>query len=299
MLWQGAPATAQNSEIQPLASTTLLLHLTRAGPNLVAIGDYGNLLLSEDSGQHWQQIIVPTRALLVRAFFINAAEGWVVGHDSVILHTRDGGEHWSLQYTDPQGNTPLFDVYFQDPLHGLAVGAYGSCLRTGDGGRHWQTCVINKEEDYHLNRLTQTAAGLFIAAEAGRIYRSQDQGKHWQTVESGYQGSLFGILELSDHRLLAYGLRGHILISIDSGAHWQSLKPVVQSLLMDAIQFPGGNIVICGTAGVLLLSDDDASTFQVHRQSSRASIMSMLPLPEHRLLLAGEHGIAVTEELSQ
>jgi len=234
--------------------------------------------------------------LLVRAFFINALEGWVVGHDAVILHTLDGGERWTLQYIDEQGNTPLFDVFFRDPLHGLAVGAYGRCLQTDNGGKLWQSCTISKEEDFHLNRLTATAAGLFIAAESGRIYRSQDQGKNWQALDSGYPGSLFGILELSDGRLMAYGLRGHVLLSSDSGEYWQPVPPVVQSLLTDAIQLPGGRIIISGTAGTLLLSSDAGKSFQPSPQSSRSAIMNLLPLSGQRLLLTGEKGVTVIQE---
>ncbi|HED13039.1 MAG TPA: hypothetical protein ENI62_05185 [Gammaproteobacteria bacterium] len=289
--------SVDNSEIQPLAVAALLLQVSRAGQRLIAVGDFGDLLLSDDSGKHWRQIVVPTRALLVRAFFINAQEGWVVGHDAVILHTTDGGEHWSLQYADPKGNTPLFDIYFSDDQHGLAVGAYGSCLRTADGGTHWQQCTVNAEEDYHLNRLIVTTAGLFIAAEAGRIYRSQDQGAHWQAIDSGYQGSLFGILELANHDMLAYGLRGHVLFSTDAGASWQPRKTAVLATLMDAVQLPGGSIVISGTAGTLLISSDQGKTFRIREQPNRAAILSLLPLPNQGLLLAGEHGVSVIQAM--
>lgn len=298
-LWLSSErAVAQSSEIQPLAASALLLHVLRAGQRLIAVGDFGDLLLSDDAGKNWRQIVVPTRALLVRAFFLNAREGWVVGHDAVILHTLDGGENWSLQYTDPKGNTPLFDIYFSDSQHGLAVGAYGSCLRTDNGGTHWQPCTVNAEEDFHLNRLAVTSAGLFIVAEAGRIYRSQDQGEHWQVIDSGYQGSLFGILELSNQSLLVYGLRGHVLISTDAGASWQPRETAVLATLMDAIQLPGGNIVISGTAGMLLISTDQGVTFSAREQPNRAAILALVPLPNQRLLLAGERGISLIQAVA-
>ncbi len=287
-------AVAENSEIQPLAASALLLHITHAGPRLIAVGDFGDLLLSDDDVKNWPQVVVPTRALLVRVFFITALEGWVVGHDAVILHTIDGGEHWELQHADPKGNTPLFDIHFSDSHHGLAIGAYGSCLRTVDGGVHWQQCMVNAEEDYHLNRLTVTSSGLFITAEAGRIYRSLDLGRHWETIDSGYQGSLFGLLELTNHKLLAYGLRGHVLTSTDGGTSWRPVIITVSATLMDAIQLPDGMIVISGTAGTLIVSTDQGKSFEVREQSNRAAILALLALPDQQLLMVGELGITKT-----
>ena len=49
----------------------------------------------------------------------------------------------------------------------------------------------------HLNAIAGGGNGvLYVAAEAGRLYRSADGGHHWSQLPSPYEGSFFGILPL-------------------------------------------------------------------------------------------------------
>ena len=51
---------------------------------------------------------------------------------------------------------------------------------------------------------------LFVAAEAGAIYRSLDSGVTWQKVLTGYIGSFWGGLTAKDGTVYATGMRGNI-----------------------------------------------------------------------------------------
>jgi len=83
----------QPAEIAPLAATSLLLDLAQAGDRLVAVGERGHVLLSDDEGVTWRQAkSVPTRAMLTAVYFADGEYGWAVGHDETILNTVDGGE---------------------------------------------------------------------------------------------------------------------------------------------------------------------------------------------------------------
>ena len=79
------------------ATQARLFGITRAGDRLVAVGQRGFILYSDDWGESWQQANVPVRSTLLTAFFINPQEGWVSGHDGVVLHSSDGGESWIKQ----------------------------------------------------------------------------------------------------------------------------------------------------------------------------------------------------------
>ena len=63
--------------------------LTAAEGRLVAVGDRGHVLVSADQGATWEQILVPTRAMLTAVAFADAKNGTAVGHDGVILATND------------------------------------------------------------------------------------------------------------------------------------------------------------------------------------------------------------------
>jgi photosystem II stability/assembly factor-like uncharacterized protein len=58
--------------------------------------------------------------------FVDAQEGWAVGGEGTIIHTTDGGGHWSSE----RSGTPhqLERVFFTDKAHGWAVGFGGTVV---------------------------------------------------------------------------------------------------------------------------------------------------------------------------
>ncbi len=111
-----------------------MIDVVQAGKRLVAVGDRGHILYSDDQGASWVQAKVPTRQLLTAVFFIDGQHGWAVGHDAKILASSDAGATWSEQFKDLSREAPLLDVLFNDPNHGFAVGAYGALIETTDAG---------------------------------------------------------------------------------------------------------------------------------------------------------------------
>ena len=80
-----------------LAARGLLNGLARAGQRIVAVGQRGHVLYSDDAGKHWQQADVPVSSDLVAVSFPDATHGWAVGHDGVVLHSADAGRSWTRQ----------------------------------------------------------------------------------------------------------------------------------------------------------------------------------------------------------
>jgi photosystem II stability/assembly factor-like uncharacterized protein len=64
--------------------------------------------------------------------FVSAAQGWVVGQNTILV-TSDGGAHWRAQLT---GDLNLTSVDFVNGRDGWAVGTT-SLLATTDGGARW------------------------------------------------------------------------------------------------------------------------------------------------------------------
>ena len=142
--------------------------------------------------------------------------GFAVGHDSVILRTTDAGDTWERVHWAPEEEAPLFDVWFADASNGVAIGAYGSHFITDDGGDTWIFEPLG-DTDWHLHQIAHADDGrLYIAAEAGYIYRSDDGGDTWTELVSPYEGSYFGVLPLGGETVLVFGLRGHLFRSEDS-----------------------------------------------------------------------------------
>jgi photosystem II stability/assembly factor-like uncharacterized protein len=304
------------AEIEPLAKSSLLLDLAVAGTRLVAVGERGHVLLSDDNGAKWRQAkSVPTRAMLTAVFFADSQYGWAVGHDETILNTVDGGENWTRSHFAPEAQQPLLDLWFANRVSGIAVGAYGAYFTTNDGGRHWASAKFapppakvpkhdgeaapgegqeNSEDlppDYHLNRIVGVGNRLYIAAEAGQLYRSDDRGATWRALPSPYEGSLFGLVPIRGEGLLAFGLRGHLFRSADAGETWTRLESHTTSMLTDGLAINDLRVVIGGLAGVLLVSGDAGETFRLTQQDDRKGVSALLPGPAGRVVVAGEGGV--------
>jgi len=311
-----AGATEEYSVLAPLAVRTLLLDVRVVpGGGLVAVGQRGHVLLSSDGGQSWRQRLTPTRATLTAVHFADAQHGWAVGHDEVILRTTDGGETWSRAHFAPDKEQPLLAVCFADAQTGLAVGAYSTVYRSADGGATWVSApfeprpvkaaaaavardpkrdVMREDEGVaqpHLNAIVAGAGTrLYIAAEAGHLYRSDDGGETWLELPSPYEGSFSGVLPLDGDSLLVFGLRGHLYRSDDAGLTWRQLATGTITLLAGGTRLPDGTIVIAGAAGVVLVSTDGARTFERHQEADRKGFAAVAPAGDG-VALVGEAGV--------
>ena len=312
LTFPAVPVLAAESQFMPLADKSLLLDGQVIGDRIVVVGERGHILVSEDDGRTWQQQPVPTRVTLTSVFFIDPANGWAAGHDSLILRTIDGGRHWHKVYSDPEDERPILDLWFKDALHGYAIGGYGLFLMTHDAGKSWEHVAFNPatlildnvnygdpiaEEDaawvdFHLNQMAATENGrILIAAEAGSIYRSDDGGRSWLSLPSPYEGSFYGSLSLGRGKVLLFGLRGHLFISENAGNSWSPVVSNTQATLNDGIRLRDGHIVLGGLAGTLLISKDQGQSFELHGQADRAGIAKVLQANDGALILIGEMGV--------
>jgi photosystem II stability/assembly factor-like uncharacterized protein len=281
----------QHAVKAPLAVSSLLLGAAVRDDLVVAVGERGHILVSADSGRSWRQAEVETRALLTGVFMHDARLGWAVGHDEVVVRTRDGGLTWTRVHNAPEHEKPLLDVWFADARTGLAVGAYGGLLATDDGGDTWTPRKVRGEDDFHLNQIAAAADGtLFLAGEAGHLYRSGDKGVTWQPLPSPYEGSFFGLLPRPDGSLLAFGLRGHLYLSPDGGRSWAPIATGTEETLTCALDLGSGRFVVGGMAGTVLWSDEAGTAVRRQELPDRKAIAALAQAAPGTLLLFGEGG---------
>lgn len=316
-------AESEWSVIMPLASKSMMLDIASVGDTFVIVGDRGHVLISEDQGRSWVQQRTPTRRLLAGVWFHDRNLGWAVGHDAVILRTEDGGENWCLVHTAPEREQPLFDVWFEDERNGFAVGAYGYVLRSSDGGLTWgeerleivaepsvdetnDDDVTADEEDFgddewtdddsiaadlHLNRIIEgNDDALYLAAEAGTVFRSDDRGRSWVALDPSYDGSFFGGLPPDDESMLIFGLRGNMFRTWDAGATWRQVRLPVETSLFGASRVPDGGVIVVGTAGVMLVSNE-GDRFRLVQREDRKALVSAMRTGDGALIVIGEPGV--------
>ncbi|MGV8842389.1 MAG: WD40/YVTN/BNR-like repeat-containing protein [Pseudomonas sp.] len=285
------------------AIESLLLDVTRAGTRLVAVGDRGHILFSDNNAKIWTQAKVPTKQMLTAVFFVDDKKGWAVGHDAQILASEDGGATWTQQYIDREreAGAPFLDVWFQDANTGFVVGAYNALFVTHDGGKHWEDISerLDNEFAYHLNGIVAVKdAGLFIVGELGSMFRSADGGQTWETLEGPYEGSLFGALATNQaDTLLVYGLRGHLFRSTDFGASWEQIElntshnGPLEFGLADGTLLADGSMVVVGHGGSVLKSTDNGRSFSVFNRPDRLSLAGVSATDDGKLILVGQGGV--------
>jgi photosystem II stability/assembly factor-like uncharacterized protein len=262
-----------------------------AGQRLVAVGERGHVLLSDDHGATWTQAdSVPTRALLTGVCFSNARQGVAVGHDEVILTTQDAGRTWDLAHFAPQSQQPLLDVACENGGRVIAVGAHGVCFMSENGGKGWRESSLG--QDFHLNKIAVAAPSrLYVAAEGGHLYRSDDSGESWHELTPGYDGSFFGVRSLGGDVVLAYGLRGNLFRSEDAGTTWRKVATGTLAMLNDVVKLDGDHSVAAiGLSGVVLVSHDAGRSFLLMQQEDRQGLSAAMAVGDNTLVAVGEGG---------
>jgi photosystem II stability/assembly factor-like uncharacterized protein len=275
-----------------IAHKSLLLDIARVDKQVIAVGMRGHVLLSSSCGGAWTQLIVPTRKTLNSIFFIDNSNGWIVGHDSVILKTVDGGQQWQVMYEDTEAEQPLFDVLFISAKKGFAVGAYGAFLVSNDGGQSWQSSAIYGEDDFHLYSITRMPGGeLIVSGEAGSVYLSINDGDSWEKIKTPYEGTYFGNIVLANDRILLFGMRGHIYSSTDLGYSWEKIESGSSYALSAGLELSDGTVLLSGDAGVLIGSHDRGRSFSKQPGSKRSHKIAMTECVDGGVLAVGEAGV--------
>jgi len=291
-----AQAKSKESIIAPLADQALALDITRAGDALVSVGSRGHILVSNDDGDSWKQSSSPVNTALTGVYFADADTGWAVGHDAVVMATQDAGKTWKVQYSDPDRESPLLDIWFQkDGLTGYAVGAYGFVLATKDGGATWEEQFLgdpDEPDEFHLSQLNLGANNkLYMAAEAGAAYISSDLGSTWERTYPPYEGSFFGTVPLLNDNVLIFGLQGNVFRSSDAGESWKHIPLATSATLNSGAMLSDGTVVVTGNEGIYLISKDGGNSFKIKSLVDRKSIASIIATKDGGAVLVGEMGI--------
>lgn len=301
---------------------SVFLGLAQAGQRLVAVGERGVVVLSDDAGLHWRQAaVVPVSVTLTAVQFVSARTGWAVGHQGVVLRSDDGGEHWQMQLEgralahlllaeaekagDPGrvapmrqlvqegADKPFLAMAFQNENEGLVVGAFNLALATRDGGRSWQGLGerLANPKGMHLYAVQRTGQDLLIAGEQGLLLHSADGGDHFERLSTPYGGSYFCLASPSDGSWWLAGLRGHVLRSVDRGQHWTELNNPLPVSLTAATRDSRGRLWLVNQAGQVLQPDAANTRLQVQTGSPAQQPASVMALADGSLLMAGWNGL--------
>jgi photosystem II stability/assembly factor-like uncharacterized protein len=279
---QAAPLDAVPAAPASYATQATMLDATWAEARIVAVGDHGMVLLSDDQGVSFRQArSVPLSAPLTGVSFANAKQGWAVGHWGAILASNDGGDTWQIQRLSSEEDRPLFAVHFFNARQGVAVGLWSLVLTTDDGGATWTEQTLeappgSSRADLNLMALfADRHGGLYATAEHGQVLRSDDQGRSWRYLDTGYEGTLWTGAVLDDGSLLVGGQRGTLLHGSADGKDFRRL-PLESKSSVTAVAVSGRQILAVGLDGLMVQSSNGGKSFQEQQSADGVSLTAAL-----------------------
>ncbi|NWG28534.1 MAG: T9SS type A sorting domain-containing protein [Ignavibacteriaceae bacterium] len=150
------------------------------GQRVIAAGDGGMILISEDAGETWSQLSSPTIRNIWNMQIITEEIGWMVGEGGTALKTSDGGLTW-IQQPMPYPTAPYWDLSFIDTFFGYICSNSGIILKTTNGGTSWQIQQAGDTRSlftiYAFDTLWISAAGF-----AGKVVYTSNGGNNWINV---------------------------------------------------------------------------------------------------------------------
>lgn len=311
------------------AAKGLLNGVTLAGKRLVAVGQRGHIVYSDDAGKTWAQGQVPVSSDLVAVTFPTPEKGWAVGHDGVVLHSTDAGKTWVRQLdgrslgkvmTDFYGaqaaqgalgspdvaaglideagriaaqaaENAFLDVWFADADNGFIVGAFNLIFRTTDGGKTWEPWYHRTANPnrLHLYGIRKLGNDLFLVGEQGLVQRYDAASGRFVALDTGYRGTFFGIAG-SAGAVIVHGLRGHAFRSTDGGRSWQKVDTGLQDGITGSTQCGDRRLLLASQSGRVLLSDNAGESFRPVKLEQTAPASAIACFSRDSSVVVGPRG---------
>lgn len=311
------------------ASHAVLLDVAKAGSGLVAVGERGIIVRSDDGGRTWKQGRVPVSDSLTAVQFPTEKQGWAVGHSGVVLHSADGGATWTRQLdgkiaaqlalqssqalaekkgpkdaaaakrvadaqrlVDDGPDKPFLDLSFENDKAGIVVGAYGMIFHTEDGGQTWTSWMdrLDNPKGLHIYSIARAGQTIYLAGEQGTFFRSLDGGNTFTRIETPYKGTYFCVSVTGDGELVLAGMRGNAYRSSDQGKTFQQIPVPIPVNFSAVTPFPDGALLFANQAGQFLISHDQGKTVEVLPVPPMPPTAAMVPFGDGMLMTVGVAG---------
>jgi photosystem II stability/assembly factor-like uncharacterized protein len=272
-----------------------LMDIEHAGDRLVAVGERGFVLLSDDAGKGWRAVGTPVVRTLTGVAFDGDQVGVAVGHGGSLVRTDDAGSTWTEVPMEEAYGESLLGVTALGDGRFAAYGAFGTYFDSQDGGKSWaKRTILSEEFENHISQVLAVNGTLWLVTEYGTIARCDAPCTEYVEVPSPYTGSFFGMLAAQDGALVLFGMRGTVFRSTDAGATWQKIETGTSATFNSGRTLADGRIILVGNAGLVATSTDHAQSFKIE-WSPASKGFSAIVEADGGLVVAGEAGVGMLD----
>lgn len=148
------------------------------------------VMRTEDGGETWRRVIVPSKKELYHLDFVGSSRCWIVGDEGLVLFSSNGGASFGAQKSGV--TMDLYNVDFRDENEGYIVGSKGTILRTEDGGATWETVKTSFPMTFMRVDFADDKNGVIVGYD-GTILHSTNKGRTWTRQSSATKEHLYGL----------------------------------------------------------------------------------------------------------
>jgi len=299
-------ALTESSMKTEFAERSLLLDISQAGERLIAVGERGHIVFSDDQAKSWVQAQVPVRVTLTSVFFVNEDLGWAVGHDGVVLRTLDAGETWHKVLSGYEANELI--LQHSQKLYSRAEQAVDSASEEA-----LEDAELNLENRYiqlqdaesfveegasrpFLDVWFRSETEGFIFGAFGMFLHTEDGGDSWVSVHDRVDNAYWFHLNVAKkigQSLFIVAEAGGIYRSSDDGKTWQKLESPYDGGFFGVTGDGQGQVIAFGLRGNAFVSQDNGEEWRALDTHSSNSFFASARRDDGSTLLLGSGGAVV------
>lgn len=242
-------------------------------------GPMGLLVKTSNRGRSWDSQTTRTVEDYFGMYFLSASEGWLVGSNSHVGHTTNGGSTWvwRTDLIDTRDTNIFYAVHFHNKTTGWIVGTAGRIYRTFNGGADWQIRTYEVGMSYFDVHFADENTGIVVGMN-GRLLWTNNAGTSWISQRSGTTADLRGAHCLNGTHGFVVGYAGALLQTTDAGSTWAVHEIATPAMYLLGVRFGSntdgwavgqeGDPSETTGAGVLLATTDGGLTWSRDRRTS-------------------------------
>lgn len=311
MVWSAPAAFALADIIETparptdLAPENLLTDVTRVGDRIVAVGERGHIIYSDDEGKSWVQGEVPVSVTLTGIDFGSDSHGWAVGHSGVVLHTSDAGATWSLQIDGIRA----MELAIESREEQIAAmeERIEEAPEEEKEDLEWALddlyfALENIQADMDIGPVNplldvwfENENRGFVVGAYGMFLRTMDGGETWKDwaprIDNRQNFHLNGITRITGGALVVVGEAGQIHVSVDGGETFERREAPYEGSLFGVIGTGQMNEILAfGLRGNMLFSSDLGKSWRMVPNSAGTTLNDGVVADDGRITLVGNSG---------
>ena len=281
------------------AAKQMLVGVTLAGKRMISVGLHGHIVYSDDQGKSWTQAAVPVSCDLLAVHFPTPKDGWVVGHDGVVLHSADAGATWSKQF-DGRAAAQVMEVHYFNKESCSGCHAAPELPPVKGPTSAESACLMAEVKKFtnqgpdkpFLDVWFENEKTGFVVGAFSLIYRTDDGGKSWvpwyDRIDNTRHFHLNAIRKIGEDIFIA-SEQGTLFKLDQKKGRFTAIKTPYTGTLFGITGKPGA-LVAFGMRGNAFLSRDGGTNWQKIETGVESGVTGTVVTEEGKIILTSQGG---------